>query len=300
MMMTPDPEVEALLGAYALDAVDDLERARVDRYLATSPRARAEVDDHMQVAMMLGNSAGPAPVHVWEQISAVINMNAPATITSTPPAPQLPRNIATPARGTGTPSAIGSTATLPRTRKPTGLALVAAACVAILVGLSTFTFNQSRRISELQTSAAEAKVDASRERERARRDQSRIATLESELISSGTAEARVAQLLSTSTGKVVELQAGSVAVGRVVFDPRTGEGFIIATGLQPLPNGRTYQLWGVQGETVLSLGVLGQKPTTQGFSADGTWSAFVLTEEASPGVASSKNPALAVAKVVST
>jgi hypothetical protein len=49
---------------------------------------------------------------------------------------------------------------------------------------------------------------------------------------------------------------------------------------------------------VLSLGVLGQEPSTLGFAADGSWSKFVLTEEASPGVASSKQPALAVAEVV--
>lgn len=295
-MNTPDLELDSLLGAYALDAVDDLERVRIDRYLAASPRARAELDDHLQVAMMLGNSAGPAPAPVWEQIDSKIRA------TSRPPRQSAPTMSATaqptpPARsGTPRPSA----AVVLPPRRPLGLGLLAAACVAALMAVSTITFNQSRRINNLQASVTQAQTDAKRERERVRSEQNRIATLERELISSSTADARVARLLSTSTGKVVELQAGDAAVGRVVFDPITGEGFIISTALKPLPNGRTYQLWGVHGDTVLSLGVLGRKPATQGFSADGTWSAFVVTEEASPGVASSTNPALAVGKVLTT
>ena len=168
------------------------------------------------------------------------------------------------------------------------------------MAVSTITFNQSRRINNLQASVTQAQTDAKRERDRVRSEQNRIAALERELISSSTADARVARLLSTSTGKVVELQSGDAAVGRVVFDPITGEGFIISTALKPLPTGRTYQLWGVHGDTVLSLGVLGRRPATQGFSADGSWSAFVVTEEASPGVASSTKPALAVGKVLTT
>jgi len=39
-----DAEIEALLGAYALDALDEDERARVDAYIAANPRARDEVD----------------------------------------------------------------------------------------------------------------------------------------------------------------------------------------------------------------------------------------------------------------
>ena len=38
-----DPrQLEELLGAYALDALDEEEAAAVERYLATDPRARAE------------------------------------------------------------------------------------------------------------------------------------------------------------------------------------------------------------------------------------------------------------------
>ena len=38
--MTPE-EIEELLGAYALDAVDEDERAEVEEFLSTNPRAPA-------------------------------------------------------------------------------------------------------------------------------------------------------------------------------------------------------------------------------------------------------------------
>jgi Anti-sigma-K factor rskA len=296
-MSTPDAELDSLLGAYALDAVDELERGRIDRYLAASPRARAELDDHLRVAMMLGNSAGPAPASVWELIDSKIRSTQRTQSKVTPALLPLTRPSVSPTPSPTNLPRPSSTSILPR-RRPFGLGLAAAACVAALMAVSTITFNQSRRINNLQASVTQAQTDAKRERERVRNEQTRIAALERELISSSTADARVTRLLSTASGRVVELQAGDAAVGRVVFDPLTGEGFIISTALKALPKGRTYQLWGVHGETVLSLGVLGQRPATQGFSADGTWSAFVVTEEASPGVASSKNPAFAVAKVV--
>ncbi|MGH2872076.1 MAG: zf-HC2 domain-containing protein, partial [Solirubrobacteraceae bacterium] len=48
-------EIEELLGAYALDAVDPDERAAVDSHLAECLRCRAEVDRHRQIAAGLGN-----------------------------------------------------------------------------------------------------------------------------------------------------------------------------------------------------------------------------------------------------
>ncbi len=295
-MTTPDTDLDSLLGAYALDALDDIDRARVDRYLTTSPRARAEVDEHLHVAMMLGNSAGPAPIALWDRIDKAIVATGRA---DTPFVAPLPLRQDRRERTAVNPTAENAAGNVVALRRPSfGLGAAAAACVAAIVAISTVTFSQTRRINELQATVARTNEEAKKEQDRATKDQKRIASLERELTNAGTADGRVAQLLSTSTGRVVELVAGNASVGRVVFDPGTGEGFVIPTDLRKLTNGQTYQLWGVQGDTVLSLGVLGQDPTTRGFAADGSWSAFVLTEEASPGVASSKQPAFAVAKVV--
>ncbi|MBX9244759.1 hypothetical protein ICW40_08035, partial [Actinotalea ferrariae] len=55
-----DGEVRDLLGAYALDAVDDLERRAVERLVARDPEAAAELAELRATAAELGAaSASP-------------------------------------------------------------------------------------------------------------------------------------------------------------------------------------------------------------------------------------------------
>ena len=63
-------ELQELLGAYAIDAVDPDEVALVDAHLAECPRCRAEVADLREVAALLGQSGADAPEGVWERIAA--------------------------------------------------------------------------------------------------------------------------------------------------------------------------------------------------------------------------------------
>jgi anti-sigma-K factor RskA len=70
----PD-DIDELLGAYALDAVDDDERRMVEAYLATNPRARAEVDQHREVATLLAFGGTDAPEGLWDKI--VMSLDEP-------------------------------------------------------------------------------------------------------------------------------------------------------------------------------------------------------------------------------
>ena len=74
--LTPD-ELDELLGAYALDAVDDDERAAVEAYLRTSPRARDEVASYREVAAYLHEETSPAPGGVWDRIAASLEEKPP-------------------------------------------------------------------------------------------------------------------------------------------------------------------------------------------------------------------------------
>ncbi len=76
--MRSDRELDELLGAYALDALDDDEQQEVDLYLLRSPRARAEVFEHQQVAAALGNSTAEAPIALWQRIEASLVIGSPA------------------------------------------------------------------------------------------------------------------------------------------------------------------------------------------------------------------------------
>ncbi len=67
-----DPELDALLGAYALDALDPDERVRVDEYLAVNPLARDEVDELRESAASLALAPVAdltAPTELWDRIS---------------------------------------------------------------------------------------------------------------------------------------------------------------------------------------------------------------------------------------
>ena len=116
-------DLDELLGAYALDAVDDDERARVEDYLAINPKAAEEVRQHREVATMLAFTGMDAPEGIWSKIENEIEAPAPA------PGPELAKVFAfdRPAE----PAAPITTDSSPR-RMQTWL-LGAAAAVALLV-----------------------------------------------------------------------------------------------------------------------------------------------------------------------
>jgi hypothetical protein len=71
-------ELRELLGAYALDAVDDDERVEVERFLSSDARARAEVAEFRELASFMANAGGDAPVGVWDRITSSIHGDVPA------------------------------------------------------------------------------------------------------------------------------------------------------------------------------------------------------------------------------
>ena len=72
------PEIEELIGAYALDAVDDDERAAVEQHLAVCARCRAELVEHREVAALLAYEGAPAPGDVWDRIVVTLEEPPPA------------------------------------------------------------------------------------------------------------------------------------------------------------------------------------------------------------------------------
>ena len=115
--MNPN-EIEALLGAYALDAVTDDERREIEAYLATDPRAREEVAQHREVASMLAFTGAPAPEGLWDRIVASLEESPPPAEVSLAPVTRLAEERA-------------------RRRRWTRLVAVAAAAAAVAIGLLT-------------------------------------------------------------------------------------------------------------------------------------------------------------------
>ena len=78
-------DVQELLGAYALDALEEDEAELVEDHLRDCPRCRAEVRDHRETAAMLAFGGGEAPPGLWERIAA--------NLEEAPPRLQLGRVI---------------------------------------------------------------------------------------------------------------------------------------------------------------------------------------------------------------
>jgi anti-sigma-K factor RskA len=115
--MNPN-EIEALLGAYALDAVSDDERREIEAYLATDPRAREEVAQHREVASMLAFTGAPAPEGLWDRIAASLEESPPPAEVSLAPVTRLAEERA-------------------RRRRWTRLVAAGAAAAAVAIGLLT-------------------------------------------------------------------------------------------------------------------------------------------------------------------
>jgi anti-sigma-K factor RskA len=80
-------DLQSLLGAYALDALDAEEVPAVEAHLAECPRCRAEVAAHRNTASLLATVGGEAPPRVWDRIAAELgaDRSAPGELLLRPP-----------------------------------------------------------------------------------------------------------------------------------------------------------------------------------------------------------------------
>jgi hypothetical protein len=246
-----------LLGAYALDAVDDDERRRVEDYLEINPKAAAEVSQHREVATMLAFTGMDAPADLWSKITAEIEADAPA------PGPELAKVFALePAAFDAAAPATTSDQPVSRledrrtAQKVGSWVLAAAAAVVIAVAGAVVVIGAGN------TASNDPIVDAY---ERAMDDRDSVHT---ELVADGSS---------------------SAAFGVIDQD---GHGYLDAAALPTLASDQTYQLWGVlEGNgDVVSLGILGRNPELETFTIEGVVAALAVTIEQAPGVISDGNP----------
>jgi hypothetical protein len=77
--------------------------------------------------------------------------------------------------------------------------------------------------------------------------------------------------------------AAGTAVADVVVTT-DGEGFIDGSALPTLAENRTYQLWAIVGERVISVGIMGNRPETTAFRVEGQLAGLAISEEILGGV----------------
>ena len=83
----------------------------------------------------------------------------------------------------------------------------------------------------------------------------------------------------------------------VVVQPN-GQGYLVPRAMPALDPDRTYQMWGVSGDEVISLGVLGSEPTVSAFHADPEVQTIMITDEVRGGVAVTQQTPLSQGQLV--
>jgi hypothetical protein len=130
--MTHD-DVQELLGAYALDAVDATEAEEVELHLRSCPRCQAEVEAHRETAAWLAHGGAPAPEGVWDRIAGSLEGSPPVEIARM--LPWETREL--------------RSAPASARRRP-ALAWVAGIAAALLLVLGGVAVNQQRRLDRFE------------------------------------------------------------------------------------------------------------------------------------------------------
>lgn len=254
-------EFTDLLGAYALDAVDDAERAALDAHVPTCPWCSAEVTEHREVAAFLSQTGGIAPAGVWDRISAELS----------PPAPPLRLTVAASGEARTIPVdelAVAPTNVVPLAsrhsmsrRAALGILSVAALVLAVVGFIAV---DQTRTANNLRDTATTATTPQSGD--------------------------LTVSLASTDR----------TARATAVVDP-DGRGYFFSDDLQDPGKDKLFQLWGQVDGVVLSLGTFDSNSKVVNFHLDADRldgvQAFAVTEEQRPGVLQSNNEPVLIGEV---
>jgi hypothetical protein len=249
-------DIQELLGAFALDAVDDDERDVIEAHLAGCPRCRAEVEGHRETAALLAHSGVRAPEGVWDRIAETLDEAPPALDLAriAPPADELEEQR----QSKAVPRSISL--------RVAAATMAAAAAITLFLGVALGR-NDNGRLDRLEQLARDIEKGV-------------------------VAKAAYVALASPDAEKVELASADGKPMAQVVRLP-DGTGYLVPTSLGPPAAGRVYQLWAVRSDAKISLGVLGAAEVAA-FRMTGPVVAFAVTEEKAGGVGVSENQPLMV------
>lgn len=179
-------DLHALVGAYAVDALDDLERRRFEDHLAECETCARETRGLREAAAHLGTAvATPPPARLRDKVLA--------DVARVRPLPPMLANGHGRRRGS---------------RTPWLFTVTVAACLMVAVAMSAVAYLAQQRADEA--------VAANRE----------------------VVQVLAARDVQTSTGQVSTGGTGTVASSRSL-----GKAVVAMSGLGPLPESKTYELW---------------------------------------------------------
>jgi anti-sigma-K factor RskA len=251
-----DPELDTLLGAYALDALEPGEREQVDAYLATNARARDEVDELRESAASLALAPVDdltAPPELWDRITSTIDAEdaAEASGADAEDDELAPRRAR---RGTN---------------RARWLSLVTAAAAVIAVVLGTQVVSLHRELDDAHVTG----------------EQATAAAFERAAHAQGARQVALMPVNGAEVARLVLLPDGSGYLKNDGLAP-----------LDAGHTYQLWALTGTAAQPVaISAGVLGSHPQAAAFSSGTDVHGFAITVEKSPGVGQSSQTPFASA-----
>ncbi|GAB7189629.1 anti-sigma factor [Kineococcus sp. NUM-3379] len=199
-------DVHTLVGAYALDALDEGERDSFDAHLAGCDDCRAAVAEFSDTAALLGEAvATPAP--------ASLRASVLQAVARTPQDTPHGRGSGGWGAGTAAPVSLDERRARRQGRPPRWQLALAAACSAVALAATGWGWTASQQAEQARLEAADA-------------------TAESQ---------RIAELLTAPGSRVQSVTGRQGATATVV---RSGsQAVVIGAGLPAVGPGRGYQLW---------------------------------------------------------
>ncbi|MCU1430324.1 MAG: hypothetical protein JWL83_4324 [Actinomycetia bacterium] len=261
MSSTNDPreeQMDLLLGAYALDAIDANDRARLDAYISHSSAARDEFDQLRETAAMLALAPAPgerAPAELWARIAEQV------AEPQAPPRAEEANVVPLAAKGR------------PLTWRMVAPAAAAAAIIVVLLAVQVVHLRGEVDQNNLTGPAAAAAAF----KHATGVPGAQLASFTEAGTSGGTQTVARIVVLPDGTGYLVT-QGLSPLPSTQTYQLWA----LVGSGPKP---------------TAISAGVLGAAPDAVAFKVSGPVVGFALTQEHAGGVASSQNHPVAVANL---
>jgi anti-sigma-K factor RskA len=229
-----DERLKELLPALALGALDGEERAYALARLEADAEARQELEAFEEVVGRLGlltSPVAPSPGLREKVLGSVEAPKVPARADATAPA---------------------------RARTSAWTWLATAAAVVLGIGLLVTWLQRNDARAQASLARAQAETAEGQVRET-------LAELERTRVLLAREQA-LRNLVTRPDTRLVSLGGLAPAPGaraRVLFDPTTREGYLIASGLAPTPEGKAYELWVIAGGPPIPAGVFQADPSGQ-------------------------------------
>lgn len=252
-------ELRELLGAYAINALDDDERALVESHLAESATLREELVPYLDAAAALGSTVEQTPsAATWDRILTQVRADGPRVAGD----PRFTASLAPKATATAAPDR--------NVADHHAVPLDVAPVIALDAARETRRFRR-RTIGRTIAAGAIAAAVA-------------VPVTLSFAGGSSPSIAALGRRASKEPGaRSVPLRnAAGLQVARAVLTS-TGRGYLLADSLPALPAGSTYQLWAITGAKPVSAGVLGRDPGDVAFTVDAPASALAVSVEPAEG-----------------